>query len=362
MYSFKEKVEQVLYPPGYANLYCTKCLREESSAHLAIHDAYCISCDTPYIPSKERQVVNYFKVSKLKDGSLKYIPFKPPKNSLSFSKAYSIYGKGPKLPKKYATLNKLQVCRNTNLSSVKVMVSEVENPKDIGIHAERRDWIPFTRFDKSGVRDVLIFVALTRNNPLPEADGLINLTSRYLGKPQGVKVYEATWIKTGRTLFTSYSLQEGYIASYANLFYHSNESQERAIRGVLRKHKTRLEERRLRKSTKTSKVDVAKVLIKKGPVATILELIPEDMTLTYKESRMAGNCKSGTDEFIKRYGYKKRQKIPVAELISKDPYNSNLWTAILWKLRSYGETQHEIKENNKRAAELLPILAKVGAR
>lgn len=162
-------------------------------------------------------------------------------------------------------------------------------------------------------------------NKLPlVVDGIINLRSTYLKKFRVSKIfknnqyythkshhqkeillYESVWVQQGKG--TQIYPKKGYIAVLGKTSFHSTKSVDHAINGVWRKANLNKIIAKQRKETEAR--------LKKEKIA-YYDTIPENMTLSYEDSRNSGNCHEGTISFIRTHKLQRTKQYP-ARLIYK---------------------------------------------
>ena len=223
---------------------------------------------------------------------------------------------------------------NSDMEEEQIFFRETNRIKDIGIEAHREDHISWDRFGPQGIKKAHIAVTMHKQNALLNCDGMLNLYSKEIKLPKGVelpelkktqvRVYKAIWVKEGQSYYTKYTNVSGWIAQIGEVFYHSEKSDELAVRGVLRKRRIAIE---IARDAKRAKIKAAK----------FKERIPEKLKLCYADSLAAGNCTGGTDAFIRKHNLSKNKKYKATFLYDLEPRNENLRKVILYAMRQQNQ-------------------------
>lgn len=220
----------------------------------------------------------------------------------------------------------LMVCTNNDFEHYDVLFDLPTNDLDaLEISATREEWPSGQMYDPKGIRSAILTIRLHRELELVQADGIVNLFARTHSQQRvgdrHITVYLAHWIKTvGQRKFDEYRIERGYIAKSGSLYFHSTHSPSHAIAGVLRKAQARKDA-----------AEIEKVLKQKAK--NLLSIIPKSVKVSFKDSRAAGNCSTGTRMFAERHGLNVAKSYPLRDIVALEPNNPHVRTLVIHKLR-----------------------------
>jgi len=158
-------------------------------------------------------------------------------------------------------------------------------------------------------------IASTQHDLPLVVDGMINLYSKIQRKIYKTSVYKATWIvHTNSGASTAHKY--GYIGKLNTkngvIYYHADTIQQ-AFHGVNSKEAGTNAEHRKKSNFK--------------------DKIPEDLTISYQDSIDAGNCPSGTTNFVHQFKLKQNKDYNARKIFMLAPRNNNLKRVINYAMK-----------------------------